>query len=120
MYRNLDQKCLSLLPIFGDVLNYSPPSGPIICFMCNPFDQTTLRAIFKSWRMRYERGEREIRVLYLNMRGIAESAEILGWRRGAHHIMRRKLVSSACLALHIPDPTPRCGGILRSSRVGVV
>jgi hypothetical protein len=77
-YRSLDQKCHSLLPIFGDVLNYSPPSGPIICFMCNPFDQKTLRAIFKSWRMRYERGEREIRVLYLNMRDIAESAEVLG------------------------------------------
>jgi len=77
-YRNLDQKCHSLLPIFGDVLNYLPPPGPIVCFMCNPFDQKTLRAVFESWRMRYDQGEREIRILYLNMRDIAESAEVLG------------------------------------------
>jgi hypothetical protein len=77
-HRNLDQKCHSLLPIFGDVRNYSPPSGPIICFMCNPFNQETLRTVFKSWRMRCEGGEREIRILYLNMRDIAESAGVLG------------------------------------------
>jgi hypothetical protein len=77
-YRSMDQKCHSLQPILGDVLDYSPPSGPIVCFMCNPFDETTLRAVFKSWRMRYHSGEREIRVLYLNMRNIAESAKVLG------------------------------------------
>jgi len=77
-YLNLDQKCHSLLPIFGDVLHYTPPAGPIVCFMCNPFDQKTLRAVFKSWHKRYQRGEREIRILYLNMRDIAESAEVLG------------------------------------------
>jgi hypothetical protein len=64
----MDQKCHSLQPIMGDVLDYSPPSGPIVCFMCNPFDETTLRAVLKSWRMRYQSGEREIRILYLNMR----------------------------------------------------
>jgi hypothetical protein len=77
-YSSLDKKCHSLLPILGDVLNYSPPSGPIVCFMCNPFDQMTLRAVFKSWRMRHEAGAGEIRILYLNMRDIAESAEVLG------------------------------------------
>ena len=40
-------------------------------------DQKTLRAVFKSWRMRHEAGAREIRILYLNMRDIAESAEVL-------------------------------------------
>ena len=29
-YRHPDQKCHSLSPILGDVLNYSPPSGPIM------------------------------------------------------------------------------------------
>jgi hypothetical protein len=77
-YRHPDQKCHSLLPIMGDVLNYSPPSGPIICFMCNPFDQKTLREVFKSWRMRYQRGERDIFILFLNMRNIRESSEVLG------------------------------------------
>ena len=77
-YRSVDQKCRSLEPVLGDVLNYSPPSGPIVCFMCNPFDEATLRAIFKSWRMRYQSGERELRILYLNMRNIAESGKVLG------------------------------------------
>ena len=76
-YRNVNQKCHSLLPILGDVLNYSPPSGPIVCFMCNPFDERTLRAVFHSWRMRYQSGQREIRILYLNMRNTAESAKVL-------------------------------------------
>ena len=77
-YRSMDQKCYSLQPIWGDVLEYSPPSGPIVCFMCNPFDEATLRAVFESWRMRYQSGEREIRILYLNMRNVAESAKVLG------------------------------------------
>ena len=59
------------------MLDYIPPPGPIVCFMCNPFDQTTLRAVFESWRMRYQSGEREIRILYLNMRNVAESANVL-------------------------------------------
>jgi hypothetical protein len=77
-YRSVDQQCHSLQPILGDVLDYSPPPGPIVFFMCNPFDETTLRAVFNSWRMRYQSGEREVRILYLNMRNIAESARVLG------------------------------------------
>ena len=76
-YRSADQQCHSLKPILGDVLDYAPPPGPIVCFMCNPFDETTLRTVFNSWRARYEGGEREIRILYLNMRNIAESAKVL-------------------------------------------
>jgi hypothetical protein len=77
-YRSPRQKCHSLEPILVDALEYRPPSGPIVCFMCNPFDETTLRAVFKNWRDRYEGGEREIRILYLNMRNIAESSKVLG------------------------------------------
>jgi hypothetical protein len=76
-YRSANQKCNSLEPILGDALDYAPPAGPIVCFMCNPFDEATLRAVFKSWRARYEGGEREIRILYLNMRNIAEKATVL-------------------------------------------
>ncbi|HSS96047.1 MAG TPA: hypothetical protein VLK33_03420 [Terriglobales bacterium] len=77
-YRSTDQQCHSLEQIFGDALEYTPPPGPIVCFMCNPFDEATLRAVYKSWRTRYEGGEREIRILHLNMRNIAESAKVLG------------------------------------------
>lgn len=62
----------------GEVLHYTPPAGPIVYFLCNSFDHKTLRTVFKSWHKRYQRGEREIRFLYLNMRDIAESAEVLG------------------------------------------
>jgi len=77
-YRSADQQCHSLKQILGDALDYTPPPGPIVCFMCNPFDETTLRTVFNSWRARCEGGEREIRILYLNMRNIAESAKVLG------------------------------------------
>ncbi len=76
-YHSANQQCHSLEPILGDVLDYTPPPGPIVCFMCNPFDETTLRAVFNGWRARYEGGEREIRILYLNMRNIAEKATVL-------------------------------------------
>ena len=76
-YRGADQQCHSLQPLLGDVLDYTPPPGPIVCFMCNPFDEKTLRAVFDSWRARCESGEREIRILYLNMRNVAESAKVL-------------------------------------------
>jgi hypothetical protein len=76
-YHSANQKCHSLEPIIGDALHYTPPSGPIVCFMCNPFDEATLRSVFNRWRARYESGEREIRILYLNMRNIAEKGEIL-------------------------------------------
>lgn len=89
-YRSVDQECRSLQPILVDVLNYSPPPGPIICFMCNPFDKTTLRAVFKSWRMRYQSGEREIRILYLNMRNVAEVADVLGEQDWLAPVARNK------------------------------
>jgi hypothetical protein len=76
-YRNPDQQCRSLQPILVDVLEYTPPPGPIVCFMCNPFDQTTLRAVFNAWRTRFENGEREIRIIYSNMRNINESSAVL-------------------------------------------
>lgn len=76
-YRSADQQCHSLKQVLGDALDYVPPQGPIVCFMCNPFDETTLRAVFNSWRARYEGGEREIRILYLNMRTVAESSKVL-------------------------------------------
>jgi len=76
-YHNPNQKCRSLEPVLGDALHYTPPSGPIVCFMCNPFDEATLRSVFNRWRARYESGEREIRILYLNMRNIAEKGGVL-------------------------------------------
>ena len=72
------------------MLNYSPPSGPIVCFMCNPFDETTLRAVFNIWRLWYQDGEREIRILYLNMRNIAEAAKVLGEQDWLAPVARNK------------------------------
>jgi hypothetical protein len=76
-YRSADQRCRSLQPILTDVLNYRLPPGPVVCFMCNPFDEATLRAVFDSWRAHYQRGEGDIRILYLNMRTISEAARVL-------------------------------------------
>jgi hypothetical protein len=76
-YRNPSQKCRVLKPVLTDVLDFEPPPGPIVCFMCNPFDQTTLRTLFRKWRARHHQGERDIRILYLNMRSIAEQTLVL-------------------------------------------
>jgi hypothetical protein len=81
-YRSANQRCQSLQPILGDVLDYAPPPGPTVFFMCNPFDETTLRAVFNIWRSRYQRGEGDVRILFLNMRSIFESEKVIseqGW-----------------------------------------
>jgi hypothetical protein len=33
-YRSAKQRCQSLQPILGDVLDYAPPPGPTVFFMC--------------------------------------------------------------------------------------
>lgn len=71
------QKCRSLEPVLTNVLEYTPPRGPIVCFMCNPFDKPTLRAVFDTWRERYEDGEEDIRILYVNMRNVSEVRDVL-------------------------------------------
>lgn len=76
-YHSPNQQCHSLEPVLGDALHYEPPAGPIVCFMCNPFDEATLRSVFNRWRTRYESGDREMRILYLNMRNIAEKGAVL-------------------------------------------
>lgn len=76
-YRSSNQQCHSLEPVLVDVLHYTPPPGPIVCFMCNPFDEATMRTVFDTWRARYEAGEKDIRILYLNMRDVAEIARVL-------------------------------------------
>lgn len=85
-YQSEAQKCRALEPILIDVLNYEPPTGPIVCFMCNPFDDVTMRRMFDRWRTRHEAGERDIRIMYLNMRTIREMSSVLqeqDWLRPA-------------------------------------
>jgi hypothetical protein len=89
-YRSPDRQCHSLQPILVDVLEYTPPPGPIVCFMCNPFDHTTLRAVFKNWRARFDNGEREIRILYLNMRNVNESADVINEQNWLSPIARNQ------------------------------
>ncbi len=76
-YTNPAQLCFELEPILTDVLEYAPPPGPIVCFMANPFDQATARQVFANWRERFERGDGDVRVMYLNMRTVGEMAATL-------------------------------------------
>lgn len=76
-YHSDAQQCRVLEPVLGDVLDYEPPPGPIVCFMCNPFDGPTLSAVFDRWRARHAAGGGDMRILYLNMRNVAESAAVL-------------------------------------------
>jgi hypothetical protein len=89
-YVNPRQRCYSLQPILANVLDYTPPPGPIVCFMCNPFDLKTMRSVFKSWRRRYEGGERDIRVLYLNMRDIGEVGDVLDEQNWLQPVARER------------------------------
>lgn len=76
-YRGARQQCRALEPVLGDVLAYEPPPGPLAVFMCNPFDAATLGAVFDRWRARTAAGERELRVIYCNMRDVDEIGPVL-------------------------------------------
>jgi hypothetical protein len=84
------QKCHFLQPLLANALDYTAPPGPIVCFMCNPFDVPTLRAVFKTWQKRYEGGERDIRILYLNMRNISEVGEVLDEQNWLQPVARKR------------------------------
>jgi hypothetical protein len=71
------QQCFRLETVCGDVIDYELPAGPVVCFMCNPFDQATLTSVFDAWRERCAAGERDLRILYLNMRNIREIEAVL-------------------------------------------
>ena len=71
------QQCFRLESVCGDVLDYELPPGPVVCFMCNPFDEATLLSVFDAWRKRSAAGERDLRILYLNMRNIREIEAVL-------------------------------------------
>lgn len=76
-YRSHRQRCRDLTPVLGDVLDYDPPAGPLVVFMCNPFDAATLSAVFDRWKARAQAGERDLRIIYCNMRDVAEVAPVL-------------------------------------------
>lgn len=76
-YRSPDQRCRDLQPVLGDVMAYEPPPGPLVVFMCNPFDAATLNAVFARWKARTKAGERDLRIIYCNMRDVAEIAPVL-------------------------------------------
>jgi hypothetical protein len=76
-YRSAAQRCFDFEVQGADVLRYQPPPGPLVCFMCNPFDAATLQQVFESWRRRCEGGESDLRILYLNMRDVREAGRVL-------------------------------------------
>ncbi|HTP82785.1 MAG TPA: class I SAM-dependent methyltransferase [Alphaproteobacteria bacterium] len=85
-YRSAEQKCHTIEAVLVDVLDYEPPCGPIVCFMCNPFDDATMAAMFDRWRTRHGGRDRDLRIIYCNMRTIREKSSVLGrqtWLRQA-------------------------------------
>ncbi len=76
-YRSAAQKCRAIEPVLVDVLDYEPPCGPIVCFMCNPFDDATMETMFDRWRTRHGGRDRDLRIIYCNMRTIEEKSPVL-------------------------------------------
>lgn len=76
-YRSAAQKCHTIGSMLVDVLDYEPPCGPIVCFMCNPFDDATMETMFDRWRTRHGGRDRDLRIVYCNMRTISEKSSVL-------------------------------------------
>ncbi len=76
-YRSAAQKCHAIEPVLVDVLDHEPPCGPIVCFMCNPFDDATMETMFDRWRARHGGHDRDLRIIYCNMRTIDEKSSVL-------------------------------------------
>jgi hypothetical protein len=76
-FQSATQRCFNLETFCGDALTYDLPPGPVVCFMCNPFDEATLERVFEAWRERCAAGEHDIRIFYLNMRNVREVERVL-------------------------------------------
>lgn len=104
-FRGATQRCFRLEAFCGDALNYELPAGPVVCFMCNPFDQATLQCVFDAWCERSDAGERDIRILYLNMRNVREVEGVLAaqtWlrveARNSHFVLLTPRSSDAAVS----------------------
>jgi hypothetical protein len=60
-------------PILCDALTYVPPDEPLVCFFFNPFDDATLRQVFRNLHLSAQRHYRDIYIVYVNLRTVWES-----------------------------------------------
>lgn len=74
-YHSSSQRCLALEAVRGDALQYRLPDGPIVCFIFNAFDASTLREVLRSIENDFCSRSTCAYVIYANLRSVAEMAE---------------------------------------------
>lgn len=71
-YRSETQRCAAVHSECADATTFVPPSGPLVCFFFNPFDEATLGSVLERLSDAAKREPREIFVVYTNMRDVRE------------------------------------------------
>jgi hypothetical protein len=69
-------RCSSIRSECVDASRFEPPSGPLVCFFFNPFDDTTMNDVIGSLYRSFRASPRDILLVYTNMRHVAEHAKL--------------------------------------------
>ncbi|MGH7270307.1 MAG: hypothetical protein ACREJ3_07720, partial [Polyangiaceae bacterium] len=80
-YASPTRRCRALRSECVDAREFVPPSGPLVCFFFNPFDDATMDRVLDNLETSNRHAPREIYVLYCNMRSVREHARVFQGRR---------------------------------------
>jgi hypothetical protein len=76
-YSAATQRCRALRSECVDALHFEPPSGPLVCFFFNPFDEATMAGVLERLSDSVRRDPREVLIVYCNMRSVRENGGTL-------------------------------------------
>ncbi|MGD0890921.1 MAG: class I SAM-dependent methyltransferase [Terracidiphilus sp.] len=66
VWRKAGKACAPIRIVCGDAVEFKWPSGPCLAFLFNPFGETVMRRLVKSWKKSFPSRAGELDVLYVN------------------------------------------------------
>jgi hypothetical protein len=90
-YSNAAQRCHKIRSECVDALVFVPPRRPLVCFLFNPFDNTTMAAVLDRLRDSARQHPRDVYVVYTNMRDVGEHERFFRVRRELSRVARHPL-----------------------------
>jgi hypothetical protein len=76
VFRSPEQRCFALEAVCADALEWEPPTGPLLCFFFNPFNDSIMERVIARLAQSWQRVPRDIYLLYVNVRDAREQAHV--------------------------------------------
>lgn len=90
VYRSLRQRCHAIEAHLADATTFELPPGPLVCMTVNAFDQETMRTVLHNIEMHCDEGDREVYLIYVNMRRVSEMERAFDKLTRLKPILRRQ------------------------------